>query len=420
VLRAWRRSRKRNVRPHLMASMAGGMLISGLTACGSGLGTVQPLPSLEPASVTTASGATTTAKQTPPPGPVISGGPTGGSAPNPKASVHLSLDRAVGQMLMSHVTGLQPSSRLLGRIRAGQVGSVILYSENVESNAQLANLDATLQQTAREGGNPPLFIATDQEGGEVKRVPSAPPTMSAQQMGASANPSVVARRQGRATGVYLRRLGINLDLAPVSDIPTTANNFLRERAFGHTQASVIAGASGFALGLAEAHIAGAVKHFPGLGAAGPRDTDLEVVSIAASKAELQSGYKPYIYMSRLGSDVAPLVMISNALYPHLDPSGLPADLSQKIVGEQLALAGMSGRVVITDDMEVPSVQRYTDAPVLAVQAGDDILMFAQRESGSEDAYSAIKAAVAAGTLSRSLIIAAANRVIELKEKLGVG
>jgi beta-N-acetylhexosaminidase len=230
----------------------------------------------------------------------------------------------------------------------------------------------------------------------------------------------VARRQGRATGVYLRRLGINLDLAPVSDIPTTADNFLRERAFGHTQASVIAGASGFALGLAEAHIAGAAKHFPGLGAAGPRDTDLEVVSIAASKAELQSGYKPYVYMSRLGPDVAPLVMISNAIYPHLDPSGLPADLSQKIVGEQLASAGMSGRVVITDDMEVPSVQRYADASALAVHAGDDILMFAQRESGSEDAYSAIKAAVKAGTLSQSLIMAGANRVVQLKEQLGVG
>jgi beta-N-acetylhexosaminidase len=403
-----------------MASTACGMLISGLTACGSGLGTVRPPPTLEPVSVTAASGAATTAKLIPPARPVISGRSTGGSAPNPRPSARLSLDRAIGQMLMSHVTGLQPSSQLLGRIRSGQVGSVILYSENVESNAQLANLDATLQQAAREGGNPPLFIATDQEGGEVERVPDAPPTMSAQQMGASANPGVVARRQGRATGVYLRRLGINLDLAPVADIPTTANNFLRERAFGHTQASVIAGASGFALGLAEAHIAGTAKHFPGLGAAGPRDTDLEVVSITASRAELQSGYKPYIHMSRLGPNVAPLVMISNAIYPHLDPSGLPADLSQKIIREQLTLAGMDGRVVITDDMEVPSVQRYTDAPALAIEAGDDILMFAQRESGSEHAYSAIKAAARAGTLSQSLIMAGANRVIQLKESLGVG
>ncbi len=402
------------------------MLISGLTACGSaGLVTVHPLPSLRPASatkasVTRASGNITIAKRTPPARPVIGGGSTGGSEPNPKASVRLSLDRAIGQMLMSHVTGLQPPSRLLARIRAGQVGSVILYSENIESNAQLVNLDGTLQQAAREGGNPPLLIAIDQEGGEVKRVPDAPPTMSAQQMGASANPAAVARQQGRATGIYLRGLGVNLDLAPVSDIPTTANNFLRERAFGHTQTSVIAGAGGFALGLAEAHIAGTAKHFPGLGAAGSGDTDLEVVSIGASRAELQSGYKPYLYMSRLGSGVAPLVMISNAIYPHLDRSGLPADLSPKIVGEQLALAGMSGRVVITDDLEVPSVQRYADAPVLAVQAGDDILMFAQRESGSEQAYSAIKAAVKAGALPQSLIMAGANRVIQLKESLGVG
>ncbi len=323
-------------------------------------------------------------------------------------------------MLMSKVTGLQASPRLLARIRAGQVGSVILYSENVASDGQLKRLDATLQQAAQAGGNPPLLIGTDQEGGEVKRVPFAPPTMSAQQMGASQNPSVVARSQGRATGEYFRRLGINLDFAPVADIPTTPDNFLRERAFGHTQTAVIAGASGFAVGLAEAHIAAAAKHFPGLGAAGPHDTDLEIVLIDASKSELQAGYKPYLYMSRLGPTIAPLVMVSNAIYPHLDPSGSPADLSKKIVSEQLALAGMSGRVVITDDMEVPAVERYAAAPLLAVQAGDDILMFAEHESGSERAYSAITSATRAGALPGSLILAAANRVIHLKEQLRLG
>ncbi len=350
---------------------------------------------------------------------------TGGTSPGlseatPKAAAPLSLSRAVGQMLMSNLTGLQPSRRLLARIRTGQVGNVILYSENIASSSQLASLDSTLQQAAKAGGNPPLFIAIDQEGGDVKRVSDAPPTLSAQQMGASANPSAVARTQGRATGDYLRRLGINLDFAPVSDIPTTANNFLHERAFGHTQAMVIAGATGFAVGLAEAHIAGTAKHFPGLGAAGPRDTDAEVVTIDASKSALQGAYAPYESMSRLGPSVAPLVMISNAIYPNLDPSGLPADLSPSIVRGQLRLAGMGARVVITDDMEVPSVQQYANAPVMAVQAGDDILMFAEHESGSEQAYREIKAAAASGTLSQSLIIAAAIRVIQLKQNLGLG
>jgi beta-N-acetylhexosaminidase len=330
-----------------------------------------------------------------------------------------SVGRAVGQMLMSHVTGLRASARLLARIRAGQVGSVILYSENVASSGQLARLVASLQQAARAGGNPPLLIGVDQEGGPVKRLPDGPPTISAQQMGASANPSAVAWRQGHNTGAYLHRLGVNLDFAPVADIPTTANNFLRERAFGHTQSTVTASASGFAAGLASAHVAGAAKHFPGLGAAGPRDTDVEIVSITASKSAIQASYKPYAEMARLGSEIAPLVMVSDAIYPTLDSRGLPAVLSAKIVHDELHRVGMGGRVVITDDMEVPSVMQHANAPVLAVTAGDDILMFARRESGSERAYRAITSAARAGVLSRASITVAAKRVIALKRSLGL-
>jgi beta-N-acetylhexosaminidase len=419
VLRPLRRRRTRRVSSLLFATIAGCVTCS-LTAC-SGSSSVHLVASIEPVAVTTGPALSTTVEsKTTPTTPNTGGTSPSPSDATPKVVAPLSLSRALGQMLMSNLTGLQPSHRLLTRIRAGQVGNVILYSENIASNGQIASLDATLQQAAKAGGNPPLFIGTDQEGGEVKRVSDAPPTLSAQQMGASENPSAVALSQGRATGDYLRRLGINLDFAPVADIPTTAESFLHERAFGHTQALVIAGATGFADGLAEAHIAGTAKHFPGLGAAGPRDTDVEVVTIDASKGTLQNAYAPYESMSRLGPSVAPLVMVSNAIYPNLDPSGLPADLSPSIVRGQLRLAGMGARVVITDDLEVPSVQQYADAPVMAVKAGDDILMFAGHESGSEQAYREIKAAVASGTLSQSLIIAAAERVIELKQNLGLG
>jgi beta-N-acetylhexosaminidase len=336
------------------------------------------------------------------------------------ASAHLSVEQAVGQMLMSHVSGQTASSRLLSRVRDGQVGSVILYRENIYSNSQLARLTASIQQAARAGGNPLVFIGIDQEGGLVKRLHDAPPTLSAQQMGATANPFAVARSQGRATGVHLRRLGVNVDFAPVADIPSTANNFLHDRAFGHTRTAVVAAASGFAQGLAEGHIAGSAKHFPGLGAAGARDSDFTVVSIDASKRRLQESYAPYLAMAQLGSAVAPMVMISDAIYPNLDSSRLPAVLSKRIVQGQLAVAGMGERVTITDDLEVPSVRRYPGAAVKAVLAGDDVLMFAQHEAGSERAYRAIKAAVANHTIPESIILAAAKKIIQLKQNLGIG
>jgi beta-N-acetylhexosaminidase len=351
---------------------------------------------------------------TPSPGNEQASRPKTGS---PSTPVTLSVDRAIGQMLMTHVVGLTASSHLLARIRRGEVGSVILYRENIHSDQQLLTLTTTLQRAARAGGNPPLLIGTDQEGGSVKRLYNAPPTMSAQEMGASSHPRSVAQSQGLATGLHLRRLGINLDFAPVADVPTTADNFLEDRAFGHDTRSVEEGATGFAIGLSNAHVGASAKHFPGLGAAGPRDSDFTVVLIGSSQSQLRASYAPYRSMARSGPTVAPLVMISDAIYPSLDHSNVPAVLSSKILHVELAAAQLTGRVTITDDLEVPSVERYSDVAVRAALAGDDILMFAQHEASSEHAYQALRAAVANGALPKALVLAAAAQVIKLKQGL---
>lgn len=337
--------------------------------------------------------------------------------PSPDPGINLPIDHAIGQMLMSHVTGLTASPQLLARIRRGQVGSVILYRENIYSDRQLSALALSLQQAARAGGNPPLFVGTDQEGGSVKRLYHAPPTMSAQEMGASPHPRPVAESQGLAAGLHLRRLGINLDFAPVADIPTTADSFLQDRAFGHDPRSVEEGATGFAIGLSHAGVAGSAKHFPGLGAAGPRDSDFTLVDIRASRTQLRASYGPYRSMARSGPTVAPMVMISDAIYPSLDRTDVPAVLSKEILHTELAAAQLSGRVTVTDDLEVPSVVHYADAAVRAVLAGDDILMFAQHEASSERAFQAIQAAITSGTIPKSLVLAAATRVVALKQSL---
>ena len=66
---------------------------------------------------------------------------------------------------------------------------------------------------------------------------------------------------------------------------------------------------------------------------------------------------------------------------------------------------------------MPAVQRYANAPVKAALAGDDILMFAQAERGSEDAYVMLREAVRSGALPATLVAAAANRVDALKRVL---
>lgn len=337
----------------------------------------------------------------------------------PPLTGKLTVTHAVGQMLISHVSGLTAAPALLKRIRAGQVGSVILYAENISTARQLKALTESLQRAAREGHNPPLFIGTDQEGGPVKRLANDPPWLSAAQMGSTSHVKSVAEAEGRAAGRAMLKLGVNLDFAPVADVPTSANNFLGERAFGESSRVVEEGVVGFAKGLGEAHVAGSIKHFPGLGGAGPRNTDLEVVTINLSRSQLRADYAPYRAVAKLGTTVAPLVMISNAIYAALSHSSLPADLSTTIVRNELASTGLGDRVTVTDDLQVPIVERYQDAAVKAVRAGIDLLTFAQEEGASERAFYEIEYAIRTGKLTASEVATAADRVVALKIAMGL-
>ena len=148
------------------------------------------------------------------------------------------------------MAGTSAPKSLLRRIRDGQVGSVILFTPNITSRAQLKALTASLQRAARQGSNPPLLIATDQEGGQVKRLPNGPPDLSPPQIAAPGSTSV-AHHEGRATGRYLKSLGINWDLAPVVDVPTFSGAFIwrQGRAFSFSADTVAKYATPFALGL---------------------------------------------------------------------------------------------------------------------------------------------------------------------------
>src|SRR5258706_1602978 len=93
------------------------------------------------------------------------------------------LAEMIGQKLVVRMDGVTPSADLLGRIRRGEVGGVILFGANITTASALRTLTAKLRAAAAAGGRPRLLIAVDQEGGPVKRIPWAPPTLSPAAMG---------------------------------------------------------------------------------------------------------------------------------------------------------------------------------------------------------------------------------------------
>ncbi len=116
----------------------------------------------------------------------------------------------------------------MAAIRAGEAGGVILFTPNIASRAQIRSTVAGLQRASLASPvHTRLLILTDQEGGEVRRLPGAP-ALSEKQIGASTKPLGQARSAGAGAGANLRRRGVNVNLAPVLDVFRTSGNFIDE------------------------------------------------------------------------------------------------------------------------------------------------------------------------------------------------
>jgi beta-N-acetylhexosaminidase len=321
------------------------------------------------------------------------------------------LSRLVGQKIMTGIDGAVPDASLLARVRAGEVGGVILFSRNTGSTAELESAIAHLQAAAAAGGNPPLLVAVDQEGGAVKRFPTGPPNLSPAAMGETGSAGK-ARMEGSATAAFLRRLGINVDLAPVLDTPYGPSSWLGTRAFSRDPTVNARLGAGFVSGLQSGRVAATAKHFPGLGTA-RATTDTANVVLATPKPSLQARLAPFRAAIAHGVD---LVMVSNAGYTAFDPSGVPAVLSPPIVtGLLRGELGFRG-VTITDALEAPGPRARADAAVAASKAGMDVLLYVN-EADSQAAYEQLLSGARTGTVPRAALGASWTRIQALKRRL---
>lgn len=336
-----------------------------------------------------------------------------GPTPRPQASTAApgpgpaSPDRLAGQLVMTGMTGTQPDADLLRRVREGQVGGIVLYARNV--SAGLPGALETLQQAALAGGNPPLLISVDQEGGPVRRLPGPPASPRA-----FAN-AQDAMRQGQATGALLKAFHVNLDLAPIADVSRSPAGFevAQGRGFAGDPEQVAALADAFVQGVQDDGVAATVKHFPGIGSL-TRDTDAHLGQVGLSRAELSRDLLPFRQAVDDGVDV---VLVANAVYSALDPTA-PATFSAAII--QRLLRGQLGfrGVVMTDALDKPP-DLGGDAgsrAVTAVRSGADMVIYAPPADGPA-AFTALLAAARAGSLPASRLREAHDHVVALKRRV---
>lgn len=323
---------------------------------------------------------------------------------------NMSLDDKLGQMIVIQFTDTTYTPQQAQMVRPFHPGGVILYGYAMGTGRQVRSLLAGAQHDSPI----PMFTFTDLEGGVVDRLaPYVGDHMSAPAMAASGDPAVAGRTGGQVARDLLS-FGFNADLAPDVDVAVVMGPDQWGRTFGSTPVPVTTYAGAWLQGLQQGGVVGALKHFPGLGAA-TTDAHKALPIINRSRAELEATeLAPYRALIAAGGVY--MVMSTDELVPALD-SKMPAELSRPIITGILRDELHFDGVAITDALYMAGVAdrwSFTQAAVLAIEAGNDMIMAPWQPMMVQGILSGLKQALAKGTLTMSQVDTSVRRILALK------
>jgi beta-N-acetylhexosaminidase len=341
--------------------------------------------------------------------------------PDARLEAGLTSLQLAGQRIIGSYPGLTPPASLFTAISKGQLAGVIFFGDNISSETQIAGVIQQLRRAqAQSPVRVPLLLMTDQEGGQVRRLPGQP-ALSEKQIGQSANALAAATAAGTGAGQNLAGVGMNVNLGPVLDVYYQAGNFIDEyqRSYSNNPAVVSTLGRAFITAQQKTGVAATAKHFPGLGsAATTQDTDAGPVTLNVPLSKLRSTDE-VPYPAAISAGVK-LVMVSWAIYPALDASR-PAGLSPAVIQQELRGRNRFSGVTITDALEAGALTAFgttSQRAVAAAAAGMDLILCAARDvSQSETATTALANAFTGGQLSPATFNAAVSRVTALRASL---
>ncbi|HLX41715.1 MAG TPA: glycoside hydrolase family 3 N-terminal domain-containing protein [Ktedonobacteraceae bacterium] len=335
---------------------------------------------------------------------------------------NMTLEQKLGQMMIVQFVGPSYSLDLSTMISQYNVGAVLIFAanDNIQSKPQLKGLIQQMQSGSISSTGIPMAVAIDQEGGTVDRLINLDgPRPSATSIGETGNP-INAYNEGVRDASDLAYYGFNLNLAPVVDVNNAYNPQMYLRTFGTNATTVTQMAEAYLKGLQKSgKVLGTLKHFPGLGDV-TADPHVAVPHLNRSLSNLMKiDWAPYRAMIQQGDVYS--VMVTHEIVEAVD-STIPSSLSYKLVTDILRnQLGFQG-VIMTDSLTMEGILAYyteAQAAVLAVEAGDDVLMGASTPGDVAAMITGLKQAVNAGQISQQRIDDSVRRILTMKYAMGL-
>jgi beta-N-acetylhexosaminidase len=287
----------------------------------------------------------------------------------------LSPDQKIAQLMVIRLSAIDPVTRralfydsaVEAAVRNYNVGGICLFQGDPVVQAEHIN---HLQGIART----PILFCIDAENGLGMRMDSVQGLPRQMMLGATSDPSLIYR-YGRLVGGQCRRIGIQVNYAPVVDINNNPDNpVINDRSFGENKHKVAEFGVQYMKGLQDEGVMACAKHFPGHGDVSV-DSHLDLPVINKDRQQLDSlELYPFreLFKAGVGS-----VMIAHLYIPAIDntpdrATSLSYNNVTKLLRKQLHYQGIS----FTDALEMKGVTKFYpdgDASVQSLIAGNDML-----------------------------------------------
>lgn len=325
----------------------------------------------------------------------------------------LSLEEKICQKIIIGMDTPNAIDKIENLITKYKIGGILLYKKNYKNIEELINLINHIKELNRKN-NVPMFIAIDQEGGRVNRLPNELENIPAPyKLSKLENAKEYVQKAGEITGNTLHRLGFNMNFAPVLDIKRFPDNHaIGDRAFSENIEEVTEYGIVYMKKLQENQIVSVVKHFPGHGATNS-DSHFKIPKIKEKINDLEvKDMKPFKKAIENGADA---VLVGHMRIKDITIN--PASISRKFITKYLKKKYRFNGLVVTDDMRMKAMKYRFGANksiIKAFEAGNDIIVF-KYDKGIEVLNEVINMAKS-GKIKMNQIDNSVNKILNIKDK----
>lgn len=329
-----------------------------------------------------------------------------------KMTVH----EKIGQIMMIGLRGNSITNSDIQHIREINPGGIVLYARNLKESTSIARISEEIMGISLYK-ELPLFLAIDQEGGIVHRIEDTPYRPPAAPAIGAAGSEKLAFDVGLSVGSALRKLGINMNFAPVLDVASYIESSpMTQRSFGDNAELVATLGTAYIKGLKKGGVLSTGKHFPGIGRTS-EDSHQVLPRITWNTAnEKEEDLKPFRDAINAGVDCIMVGHVIGVPGDDMNPVSLSSYWMTELLRKEMDFEGL----IMVDNIEMQAIETvisFPDAAVKAFLGGADIIMVSHEPDTQRRVFEALLNAFQENVINRERLDKSIRRIFKAKAKI---